>query len=269
MSLAASSSPIVASTDWVQWPVLTGVTIRDTVGELARKVVAAQAFYVRIDLDEGAPEFATIYGPFGLRRRLSTLADAIGPRILTLELAQVPDLFTVSGPTMHDDPRDDRTSLVIETETVHVATKGDEVIGAISQGMTYHAVPEPVAVFADPPAFDRGEHGRHARLCSSCQQPVSSRSRARCARARFGAGRPLKSAGRVPSTMRSGAMSRERVVHDDVCQRPTWRSRDIQPNTSTSWSTIQTRKLVLSNATTAGSRNRRGDGPRPTDCRAR
>jgi tetratricopeptide (TPR) repeat protein len=161
------------STDWVRWPVLTGVTMRDTVGELAHKVVAAQAFYVRIDQDEGAPEFATIYGRFGLRRRLSTLADAIGPRILTLELAQVPDLFTTSLPTVPDVPRDDRTSLSIETETLHVATKGDEVIGAISQGLAYHAVHEPVAVFADPPAFDRDEHGRHARQCSSCQRPLA------------------------------------------------------------------------------------------------
>lgn len=75
------------------WPEFVVLTLQHTVHQLVQAVQTAKAYYVVVDLPTGQRSAVSVYADTGLRDRLTTIADLIGPDILTLKLEQLPDLW--------------------------------------------------------------------------------------------------------------------------------------------------------------------------------
>ena len=147
------------------WRVLTGVSVRDTIAELVGKVVAAHAFFIQLEHEDGTHTYLSIYGKHGLRHRLSELADAIGPPILDFRLTQLPMTeLEQPRPTAGPDQK-----VVIARDMLHVAVGHEDGIRLVAQGVVYARVSQPVALFAQPPVFDRSADNRFARTCAACK----------------------------------------------------------------------------------------------------
>jgi tetratricopeptide (TPR) repeat protein len=149
---------------WVRWRVLTGVAETDTLADVVRKVVAAHAFFLQLEVAGDEPAYLSIYGKYGLCRWLSELADVIGPAILDFTLAQLPmSPLAQPRPVVDADHK-----LVMEGEQLNVLRESDDVIWLVASAIRYEAVEAPVALFAQPPVFDRRVDNQFARRCAAC-----------------------------------------------------------------------------------------------------
>jgi tetratricopeptide (TPR) repeat protein len=155
------------------WPMLTGLSLDDTVADLVRRVHAEGKYFGQIALPDGSMSYADFYGEHGFRKRLTEIADVIGPRILTLKLGQFHDLLAgpPSGPPpASDGPAD--VEVLIEGSRINVLTHGERLLGVFSGAVTPGEVQLPTVLFGERPIFGRTDQ-QDAQRCSSCQRAVA------------------------------------------------------------------------------------------------
>lgn len=160
------------------WPLLTGISLDTTVAELTARTHAEGMYFGQLALPGGDRTFVPLYGRDGLLRRLTEIADVIGPCILPMALRQFDDLISPaherSGPSAAGPPdtQPGAVERLVQRSELNVLTRGEEVIG-LSASIPHHDIDLPTALYGAQPIFGRGDSPDGARLCPSCQRSVA------------------------------------------------------------------------------------------------
>lgn len=158
------------------WTQILALSLEDTVADLVQKVHAEGAFVAMVALPDDGRIFASVYGEDGLRKRLTEIADAIGPRILTLRLGQFDALLEPSwdlrSEGKNDSEREGAERLVMGS-SLHLVTHGERILGVFMKGFRYHYPDLPTVLFGERPIFERSVSAGTARRCSSCGRDIA------------------------------------------------------------------------------------------------
>lgn len=186
----ARLKPRVASVDPAKpgpeslWSLLTGISLDTTVAELAARTHAERMYFAELALHGGERTFVPLYGPSGLLRRLTEIADVIGPRILSMTLRQFEDLVSSPAPPRApadpaprapeplQPPRAREFERLVEKTELHVLTNGKQVVGLLS-GIPHHDLDLPTSLDGARPLFERNDQPDQRRPCPACQRSVA------------------------------------------------------------------------------------------------
>jgi hypothetical protein len=155
------------------WTRIVGLSPEDTIADLVRRAHAEAAFFGMLTRPDGSRALAPIYGKDGLRKHLTAIADAVGPRVLTLRLRQLPDLFDQVGSPSSPSRGEDGAERLVEGRALHLIVHGERVLGVFTDGLDYHYPDLPTVLFGEQPVFGRSEPPGAGRRCASCGREVA------------------------------------------------------------------------------------------------
>lgn len=148
------------------WKEYVLVSLDETVGTFVKRVGEENSFFAVLMRTEGEFEIISLYGEDGLRRRLTEIADVIGPAILSMRLKQFDKLLQSTD--LAKCPGDPERKRIFPGPHYILLTEGAKILGVYADGVKYHYPHGPTAIFGPNPVFERTTDSRLTRKCTTC-----------------------------------------------------------------------------------------------------
>ena len=151
------------------WPEYVVLHLDTKTEEMIQQVQTSQIFYVVLLLNDEQWAVVSVYGPAGLRDRLTTVGDIIGRAILPMRLGQLPDLWRPCVPVSLESSLETAWEACSKSGGRTLALKRGEIIGVMECRPTHHYPSLPTAIFGPTYAFDHEEDENLHHRCAYCQ----------------------------------------------------------------------------------------------------